>query len=304
MIPRDAASLTPHLTRSALVAQARNALERSGISSPARDAETLLLHALAISRTRLWSDRTAAVSEEGAARFARLLEARCRRVPLQHLLGEVSFHAAELDVEPGVFIPRPETERLVEIVLQELDAELGESPPGGTIVDLGTGTGAISIALLLTLPKGWTAAAIDRSEKAIALASRNARRNGVARRLTLRIADFREPPPSSIPCPADVLVSNPPYVPTGAIQGLMPEVREHDPLEALDGGADGLDAFRTLAGSIEAWLKPGGILALEIGENQADPCMELFKPHLSGARISRDLAGIPRVLTGRRRGAR
>jgi release factor glutamine methyltransferase len=84
----------------------------------------------------------------------------------------------------------------------------------------------------------------------------------------------------------------------------MPEVREHDPLEALDGGADGLDAFRTVAGAIESWLKPGGILALEIGEDQADPCMELFGPHLSGARIARDLAGMPRVLTGRRRGTR
>ena len=304
MIARDAASLVPQLTRSALLAQARNALERAGISSPARDAEILLLHALAISKTRLWSDRAAVVSEEDAARFARLLEARCRRVPIQHLLGEVSFHAAELDVEPGVFIPRPETERLVEVVLQELDAELGDSPASGTIVDLGTGTGAIPIALLLTLPKGWTAAAIDRSEKAIALASRNARRNGVARRLTLRTGDFREPPPPDFACPADVLVSNPPYIPTGAIQGLMPEVREHDPLEALDGGADGLDAFRTVAGCIESWLKPGGILALEIGEDQADPCMELFGPHLSGARIARDLAGIPRVLTGRRRGTR
>src|SRR6185436_7968107 len=98
----------------------------------------------------------------------------------------------------------------------------------------GTGTGAIPIALLLSLPEGWTAAAIDRSEKAIALATRNARRNGVARRLKLRLADFREPPPAGLPCPADVVVSNLPYIPTGRIPSLMPEVRDHDPREALD----------------------------------------------------------------------
>ena len=244
------------------------------------------------------------MAEEDAARFARLVDARSRRVPIQILLGEVSFHAAELDVEPGVFIPRPETECLVERVLEELDAEAGDAPSRGTLVDLGTGTGAIPIALLLSLDAGWSAGALDRSEKAVALASRNARRNGVARRLDLRVADFREPPPSGFPCPADVLVSNLPYIPSGSIPGLMPEVRDHDPWEALDGGSDGLDAFRAVAVGIEAWLKPGGLLALEIGEDAADQCMELFGPHLAGARVTRDLAGMPRVLTGRRRGTR
>jgi len=291
---------TVPLTRAVLLAQARDTLEASGISSPEREAERLLLHALGITRSRLWSDRAAAVGEEEVARFARLLEARARRVPLQHLLGDVEFHAAQIDVEPGVFIPRPETERLVEIVLEELDAELGEPPAAGTIVDLGTGTGAIPIALLLSLPAGWTASGIDRSDRAIALASRNARRNGVARRLALRTADFREPPPGEIDAPADVLVSNPPYIPTGDIPGLMPEVRDHDPREALDGGPDGLDAFRAVSGSLSSWLKPGGLLALEIGDEQADSCMKLFGPHLTGARITSDLAGMPRILTGRR----
>jgi len=304
MSARPDGSATARLTRGALLAEARDTLERSGVASPEGEAERLLLHALGITRARFWSDRAAAVGEEGAARFARLLEARSRRVPLQHLLGEVEFHAAQIEVEPGVFIPRPETERLVETVLEELDEDLGEPPPGGKIVDLGTGTGAIPIALLLSLPEGWTAAALDRSDRAIALASRNARRNGVAQRLALRNADFRDPPGAGLPCPADVLVSNPPYIRSGDIPGLMPEVRDHDPREALDGGPDGLDAFRALAGNFSSWLKPGGLLALEIGDDQADPCMELFRPHLSGARVARDLAGMPRILTGRRRGTR
>jgi release factor glutamine methyltransferase len=101
-----------------------------------------------------------------------------------------------------------------------------------------------------------------------------------------------------------VVVSNLPYIPTGSIPGLMPEVRDHDPLEALDGGPDGLDAFRSVVGELLAWLKPGGLLALEIGAEQADPCMELFGPHLAGARVTRDLAGLPRVLSGIMRGTR
>lgn len=295
-----ASSAVARLTRASLLAQARDTLDRSGVPSPEGEAERLLLHALGLTRARFWSDRAAAVGEEDVARFARLLEARARRVPLQHLLGDVEFHSAQIDVEPGVFIPRPETELLVEAVLEELDARLGEAVPSGTIVDLGTGTGAIPIALLLSLPEQWTAAGIDRSDRAIALASRNARRNGVQNRLALEAADFRDPPSARLRVPADVLVSNPPYIPTGDIPGLMPEVRDHDPREALDGGPDGLDAFRVLAGTLSSWLKPGGLLALEIGAEQADSCMELFGPHLSTARIARDLAGKPRILTGRR----
>ena len=288
------------MTRPDLLSRARETLAQAGVESPGPEAETLLLHALGITRTRLWSDRTAPVRDEEAARFARLLTARASRVPLQHLLGEMPFHAAELEIEPGVFIPRPETERLVEVVLEELDLDPDDGAQSGTLVDLGTGTGAIPIALLLSLPRGWTAAAIDRSEKAVALARRNARRNGVLGRLRLEVADFRQPPPAGIPAPADVLVCNPPYIPTHEISRLMPEVRDHDPWEALDGGPDGLDAFRAIAENLGAWLRRGGILAVEIGADQADPCMELFGPLLAGARVARDLAGTPRILTGRR----
>jgi len=295
-----------------LLAQARETLARAGVDSPGSDAEALLLHALAIPRARLWSDRATPVEDEEAARFARLLQARAGRVPLQHLLGEMPFHAAELEIEPGVFIPRPETEGLVEVVLEELGQDLDDAASKGTLVDLGTGTGAIPIALLLSLPEGWTGLAIDRSEKAVALARRNARRNGVEGRLRLEVADFRQAPPALVrssagvmapalvAAPADVLVCNPPYIPTHAIAGLMPEVKDHDPREALDGGPDGLDAFRAIAGNLGAWLRRGGILALEIGADQADPCMVLFRPLLVGARVVPDLAGLPRILTGRR----
>src|SRR3954470_23700541 len=123
------------LTRGALLAQAREALTAAGVPGPEIDAERLLLHALGISRARLWSDRAHPVPDEDLARFARLLEARARRVPLQHLLGEVEFHAAAIEVEPGVFIPRPETERLVEVVLEQLASESGAAPEEGTQID-------------------------------------------------------------------------------------------------------------------------------------------------------------------------
>ena len=119
-------------------------------------------------------------------------------------------------------------------------------------------------------------------------------------RLTVAVADFRQAPlPAVVATPVDLLVSNPPYIPTDAIADLMPEVREHDPREALDGGSDGLDSLRAVARGLPTWLAPGGVLALEIGEDQADALMELFGPLLTDARVARDLAGKPRVLVGR-----
>ncbi len=302
--PCAEAAAGPRPSRALLLALAREALARSGIHSAAHDAETLLLHALAIPRAEFWTNPDASLDEAAAARFARLLDARARRVPLQHLIGEMPFHGATLHLEPGVFIPRPETEQLVESALEELrEGDPSEAyAAAGTILDLGVGTGAIPIALLLALPPGWTASAVDRSEHACALASRNARRNGVSDRLTVAVADFRAAAlPAGAAAPVDLLVSNPPYIPTGMIAGLMPEVRDHDPREALDGGPDGLDSLRAIARGLPSWLKPGGALALEIGEDQADASMELFGPLLRAGRVSRDLSGRPRILVGRMR---
>jgi release factor glutamine methyltransferase len=278
----------------------------AGVPSPARDAEALLLHALAVSRAAFWSEPLRPLTAEEEARLESLLASRARRVPLQILIGETDFHGATLSVEPGVFIPRPETECLVEAVLAALGARETEAgrlgfPAQGALLDLGTGTGAIPIALLLALP-GWRGFAVDRSAKARDLAERNARRNGVADRLAILAGDLRDPAIPGLPGPVDVLTCNPPYIPSAAIPGLMPEVRDHDPLEALDGGPDGLDALRALIRGVPAWLRPGGILALEIGDQQADASMELFGPLLTDARVARDLAGKPRVLVGTRRG--
>lgn len=292
------------LSRAEALARSRARLGRAGIAPAEREAEWLLLHALGITRVALWAEPRAALTPVEAETLDMLVERRARREPLQLLLGEVPFHDARLTVEPGVLIPRPETEALVAAVLEALRPAPGAAAGRGSgrrLLDWGTGTGAIAVALLRALP-GWTGVAADKSPAALSLAARNAARNGVADRLRLVKADFADGP---LPGPAgprfDLVVSNPPYVRRGDLPGLMPEVRDHDPVEALDGGEDGLDAHRHLARGIDAWLRPGGLLALEIGADQADEVLGLFAARgapLTDARILPDGAGTPRILIG------
>ncbi|MGH7419215.1 MAG: N5-glutamine methyltransferase family protein, partial [Candidatus Rokuibacteriota bacterium] len=218
-----------------------------------------------------------------------------------------------LAVGPGVFLPRPETELLVEAVLaalgagessQSRSARGGQPPARGRLLDWGTGTGAIAIALLKSLPD-WTGVAADRSRPALDLALRNAARNGVADRLRAMEADFAAPVMPPTPgAPFDLVVSNPPYVRRGDLPTLMPEVRDYDPPEALDGGEDGLDAHRHLARGLGTWLAAGGLLALEIGAAQADDVLGLYGALIQDARVLPDRAGLPRIVIGTMRGER
>jgi len=282
-------------TRAEALASLARRFERAGIESAEHDAEALLLRALHVSRADLWAKPSAPLTPEEAEDLAALAERRSAREPLQLLLGTTPFCSATLDLEPGVFIPRPETECLVEAVLRSLHAERG------TLLELGTGTGAIAIALLHALPE-WTGAAVDRSPQAVRLARRNAARNGLTGRLHVDEGDFRQPTAlQPVGRPYDVVVSNPPYVRSADIPGLMPEVRDHDPADALDGGPDGLDALRDLAVGIPLWLRPDGLAAVEIGADQADESLGIMRPFLDDARVLPDLAGRPRILMGSRR---
>lgn len=272
-------------------------LQRAGVESPERDAETLLLHALRIPRADLWAESGVALTAGEEESLEALAGARERRTPIQLLLGEIPFHGVTLAVEAGVFIPRPETEGLVEAAVRALRP--GAAP--GVLLELGTGTGAISVALLHALP-GWRAVAVDRSPEAIRLAARNAVRNGVAERLALCPADYRDQGFAPPGAPFDAVVSNPPYVRSGELDSLPPEVSQHDPREALDGGPDGLDSLRRMASGLARWLKPGGLVALEIGADQADDVAGMMRPLAPDLRVLPDLAGRPRVLIGRLRG--
>lgn len=283
-------------------------LRRAGVESSEREAEWLLLHALRIDRAAYWAEPRAPLGADEEAALESLAAQRERRVPLQLILGDLPFHGVSLLVAPGVFVPRPETEELVEAVL----AALGNSRQGA-LLDWGTGTGAIAVALLAALP-GWTGVGADRSPAALSIATQNAARNGVADRFRGVEADFMSADPPTLPsasnskmpapagAPFDVVVSNPPYVRRGDIPGLMAEVRDHDPREALDGGDDGLDAFRHLARGLDRWLRPGGLLALELGADQADNVLGVFSGHIQDARVLSDRAGRSRFVIGTMRG--
>ena len=292
------------MTRAEALQHLRARLRSAGIDPANQEADWLLAHALETSVSALWKDKTVLLDPTQAAALEDLTRRRERREPLQLILGEMPFHQVTLQMEPGVFIPRPETEELVEAVLEASSHEANRPPgPAPRLLDLGTGTGAIAIALLHALPHG-TGVAVDRNPLAVALTARNAHRNGVAERLRAMIGDFTAPPPTPWESegPFDLVVSNPPYIRTGDIPGLMPEVRDHDPVEALDGGPDGLDAFRQLATRLHAWLRPGGLLALEIGADQADTVLGILLPHIQDARVLPDRAGLPRIVIGIQRG--
>ena len=287
----------PRPSRMAALHLAHARLSVAGIQTPDREAEWLLLHALGIAREALWSESEARLTPREEDAFDSLVRRRVAREPLQLILGEVPFHGVTLEVRPGVFIPRPETELLVDAALERL------APRSvGSLLDWGTGTGALAIALLKAR-RGWRGVAADRSPRVVDLARANAQRNGVADRLTLLQADFAAPEARDLSGgPFDLVVSNPPYIRRGDLAGLMPEVKEHDPVEALDGGPDGLDAFRHLALGLRLWLRPGGLLAVEIGADQADQVVGLLSGLLEGTRVLPDRAGLMRIVIGTRRG--
>ena len=302
-------------TRATRLADLRERFQRAGIdpANAAAEAELLLLHALSMTRAAFWCEPGAPLTPGELERVEALAARRERRVPVQQILGSVGFHDVTLFVEPGVFVPRPETESLVEAVLERLRTagvahEAAPSP--GRLLDLGAGTGAIAVALLHALP-GWTGVAVDRSPAARALTVRNAAANGVGDRLQVVAGDVFAPAPDLAdlpPGPYDLVVSNPPYIPTGEIARLMPEVRDHDPREALDGGADGLDAYRAIARLLPGLLRSGGLLALEFGDDQADGLLGLpewegmMGLRLETPRVRRDLAGRQRVVVATWRG--
>ena len=302
------------MSRAEALRQVTDRLRSAGVESAEREAEWLLLHALGIDRAAYWGEPKTPVGHEQAAALEAIVARRARRVPLQLILGDVPFHGVSLLVAPGVFVPRPETEELVEAILAQ------PLPSSGALLDWGTGTGAIAVALLAARP-GWTGVGADRSRAALALATKNAARNGVQGRFRAVEADFTSASsPGSradsaataatraAPTPAihgglfDVVVSNPPYVRRGDIPGLMAEVRDHDPREALDGGPDGLDAFRHLARGLDRWLRPGGLLALELGADQADNVLGALDGLIEDTRVLPDRAGRPRFVIGTMRG--
>jgi len=260
-----------------------------GLDAPRLDAELLLAATLGLDRVGLYVNFERPLQADELAAYRERVRRRAGREPLAYILGQAEFWSLPLKVTPEVLIPRPETELLVEEALPRLSGRQ-------QVLDVGTGSGALAIALAHERQE-LLVTAIDVSPAALAVAADNARSNGVAERIRFAQHDLGLLPPG----PFDLIVANPPYVPSGELAALMPEVRDFEPQLALDGGIDGLDAYRALARQAGVVLTAAGWLLVEVGSGQAPAVQELFAgAGLKEIFVSRDLAGIERVVGGRR----
>lgn len=273
-------------------------LAKKGVDSPRLQAELLLAHLLKVPRMKLYLsfERVLAAGEVDA--FRGLITRRGQREPLQHITGSTSFCGFEIAVNRHVLVPRPETELLAErgwTFLNQLPAV--QSRPA-TALDFGTGSGCLAIALACKCPAAeiW---AVDVSPEALAMARENAARHGGAARIRFLEGDgFAALPPDAR---FDLIISNPPYIPSEEIASLQPEVRDHDPRGALDGGADGLDYGRRLAAEAARFLNPDGRLMLEFGDAQAGLLRPIFEEqNWIVETIAEDYTRRPRILVARR----
>ena len=274
------------MTPDGLIATASVRLGAAGIERPRAEARLLLAHVLGGERSRTLSG---ALTPEQAADFERLVARRAAREPLAYITGHKEFWSLDFEVGPGVLVPRPDSETLIEEALKlfpDRDAPL-------RIGDLGAGSGALLIAALTEFPKA-IGLGFESSLAAHAWAQRNLGIHvpgHVPGRAQILPDDWRTAPEDYF----DLILCNPPYIPSADIAALEPEVRDHEPRAALDGGRDGLDAYRGLAGLLPRVLRPDGIAILEIGVGQGAAMEPLFRT-LEMVRIAPDLAGIPRAL--------
>jgi release factor glutamine methyltransferase len=244
-------------------------LAKRGVESPRLQAELLLAHLLKMPRMKLYLNFERPLTEQETEALRQFVKRRGLREPLQHIIGSTSFCGYEIAVDRRALVPRPETEILAELGWTFLST-VGS---GQTALDFGTGTGCIAIAVAAKCPAAWVIA-IDVSADTLALAAENARTNNVARIEFFHGDGFAAQPGGAR---FDLIISNPPYIPTAEIETLQPEVRDFDPRPALDGGADGLDFYRMFAAQAGPLLKPGGKVMLEFGDGQAPAVRKLFE---------------------------
>jgi release factor glutamine methyltransferase len=276
--------------RGASVAHARRALaelfRRAEIESPELDARILLGHALGLDHAGLVAADMQQLSDLTASQIERFAARRLAHEPVARILGEKEFWGLRFAVTPAVLVPRPETETVVELALSLVDRAAPLR-----IADLGTGSGAILLALLSELPNAQ-GVGTDMSAEALDVARANATKLGVRDRASFAARDF-----AATEGRFDLVVSNPPYIATGEIAALAPDVREYDPRQALDGGPDGLVAYRAIAAIAPRLLAPAGHLVVEIGAGQQAAVTELFAARgLAMRAVRHDLSGMPRAL--------
>jgi release factor glutamine methyltransferase len=265
-----------------------------GIATGRLDAEVLLAHCLCVDRLHLYLNMDRPLAPDERTRFRGLIRRRAAREPVALITGQKEFWSLRLRTVPGILIPRPDTEILVEAILDEI-----RENPSPTVMEIGTGSGAVAISIAREKPSALVLAT-DVDPLAASMASVNAQSAGATREVSFVVCDLfgaiQQTPTF------DVVCSNPPYIPHDAIAGLEPEITRFEPIRALDGGPDGLDIIREIVRQASAYLKPGGTLFLEIGDSQEEAVREIFSS-LGGfrdIRSIRDLSGTPRVVKGRR----
>lgn len=290
-----ATRLEPAMSRARASAWLRAAFANAGLESPALDARVLIRHGLGINAAALAMAPEEPIGAEGARRIAAYAARRLAREPVARIVGGREFWGMPFALNASTLVPRPESETLVTAVLDRL-RESGRRDEPLSILDLGTGSGCLLVALLAEMPAA-AGLGLDRSPEAAAMARFNAEANGIGRRALVAVSDWA----AAVGRRFDVVVSNPPYVAAAMIGTLAPEVRDHDPRLALDGGRDGLDACRAIAADVDRLLVPGGLVAFEVGAGQADHVAALLCAHaLADVRIAHDLSGTGRVVTATR----
>jgi release factor glutamine methyltransferase len=266
------------------------------VDTPRLQIELLLAHVLKSPRMKLYLDFERQLTPTEADTLRELIKRRGQREPLQHILGTASFCGLEITVNRHVLVPRPETELLAEAGWQFLST-LNHQP--ATAYDFGTGSGCIAIVLAVRCPTSRVLAT-DISSDALAVAGENAARHSVGDRIEFLCgAGFAALPADGR---SDLIISNPPYIPSAEIESLQPEVRDFDPRQALDGGPDGLSFYRLIAERAAAFLVPDGKVMVEVGNEQAGPAREIFQAQMWIVEaVKQDYTECPRILIARRK---
>jgi len=276
-----------------LLSNAADRLRAAGVDTPLLDVDLLLSRASNLSRAELLTRHDLELSPEIVTLFEEYVERRVRREPLHYILEHREFYKTDFELTPSVLIPRQETEILVETAIRLL-----QSAPQPKAIDIGVGSGVIAVSLAKAVSNSIIYGT-DISHEAVQVAKRNAERTGVHDRTNFQHGNLFDPFPAEF---FNLIVSNPPYIPTSVLDTLQPEVRDYEPRQALDGGLDGLDYYRKMAPEAMFRLRLQGALAVEIGYDQAEAVRDIFQSAgFEGVQSIKDHGGIERVVLGEKR---
>jgi len=271
-----------------LISQAATSLKNAGVENARADARLLMRHTLGLSLEELLLQSTRELCKEQEEAFGRLLALRLARKPISQIIGMREFWGMQFTVTPDTLDPRPDSETIIEALLHHMP----QRAKPYRMLDLGTGTGCLLLSALSEYPSS-TGLGVDISREALAVAGGNAEALGLKNRAKFENSDWN----TGIKGVWDVVISNPPYIPTGDIPGLEPEVAKFEPITALDGGSDGLICYRAITRSLPGLLASSGIALLEVGQGQAPDVADLARAQgLRVVQLANDLAGIQRVV--------